>query len=86
MTVGWISGFIAELAAVKGGCSIESVYAAQGCTNFNWLVSWLFFLFVSWLAGLYFDFTAWRQGVFNNNELDDNVLLDIRRQTRSNRF
>ena len=80
MTIGWISGFIAELAAVKGGCA--PAVAIDGCPNFNWLVAWLFFLFLSWGAGIFFDCTAWYNGVFSGNDIDADVLLDVRRTTR----
>lgn len=79
MTLGWISGFIALLAKIQGGC----VSYQEGCDVFNWLVAWLFFLFVSWAAGLFFDITAWHRGVWSSDEIDSDVLLDIRRTTRA---
>ncbi|KAL2915344.1 hypothetical protein HK105_205209 [Polyrhizophydium stewartii] len=80
MSLGWISGFIVELSAVRGACSIGWL---DGCTNFNWLMSWLFFLFVSWSAGLVFDCTAWYRGVCAADEIESDVLLDVRRTTRT---
>jgi hypothetical protein len=81
MTTGWLAGFIALLAEVKTGCSLEQW--TEGCVNFNWLVAWLFFLFVSWFAGLIFDIIAWRKGVCSPQEIDNEILLDIRRSART---
>ncbi|KAH6572204.1 hypothetical protein BASA61_008944 [Batrachochytrium salamandrivorans] len=79
MTLGWLSGFCVELVTIRGTCSIEWT---TGCTNFNWLMSWLFFLFISWGAGLFFDYTAWYRGVFAADEIESDVLMDVRRTTR----
>ena len=74
-TIGWLAGFIALV--VKGsGCN------AEGCVTYSWLAAWVFFLLLSWTAGLFFDATAWRRGVFSENEIDDAVLMDVRRATR----
>ncbi|KAI8910084.1 hypothetical protein BC831DRAFT_408822 [Entophlyctis helioformis] len=83
MTLGWISGFMAELIAVQGACSLGW---HPGCTNFNWLMAWLFFLFLSWGAGFFFDCTAWWRGVFSGDEIESDVLMDVRRTTRASRY
>ncbi|EGF82353.1 hypothetical protein BATDEDRAFT_34377 [Batrachochytrium dendrobatidis JAM81] len=79
MTLGWIFGFIIELVNVQGACTGASL---PGCTNFNWLMAWLFFLFVSWGAGFFFDCTAWHRGVLASDEIESDVLMDVRRTTR----
>jgi hypothetical protein len=87
MSVGWIAGFIALLNNVRTGCSVDTTgFNAQACTNFNWLVAWLFFLFVAWTAGLVFDILSWKKGVCDVGEIDSDVLLDVRRATRSSRL
>ncbi|KAJ3252525.1 hypothetical protein HK103_001426 [Boothiomyces macroporosus] len=83
MMMGWICGFGVELTSVGTGCSLQTWI--DGCTSFNWLAAWLFFLFVAWAAGLFFDCTAWYRGVFAGNEIDADVLLDIRRSGRQTR-
>jgi hypothetical protein len=85
MTVGWIAGFIALLNGVTFNCAPGGAMPT-GCVEFNWLAAWLFFLFLAWFTGLIFDIFAWKKGVFDAGEIDDEVLLDVRRATRSSRL
>ncbi|KAJ2998034.1 hypothetical protein HDV02_004945 [Globomyces sp. JEL0801] len=81
ITIGWIAGFFTLLSSVTTGCSPANWIV--GCTNFNWMAAWVFFLFLSWAIGLFFDGTAWYRGVFSQEEIGSDVLLDIRRTTRT---
>ncbi len=81
MTFGWLGGFIALVAQTGGACASSEKFV-DGCTTYNWLAAWVFLLFLSWAAGLFFDATAWHRGVCSGNDINDAILLDVRRATR----
>ena len=81
MTIIWFALFISGLVQVGGNCA--SGTAMAGCTDFNWVTAWIFFIAISWLVNLVFDGTAWHFAFGGFNEIDDNILMDIRRTTRN---
>ncbi|KAI8915993.1 hypothetical protein EDD86DRAFT_197370 [Gorgonomyces haynaldii] len=88
MTISWAAIFFVGLASVGGKCANPTDASwVDGCGNYNWLMAWIFFLFLSFAAGVYFDGTAWYNGVWKGPEIESDVLLDIRRTTRTtNRY
>ena len=54
-----------------------------GCASLNLFVFWLFFLMIAWMVGFAFDCIAWYRGVFKKQEVSNDVLMDVRRVTRS---
>jgi hypothetical protein len=85
MTLGWLGVLINFATTVGGQCSSYSTQL-KGCVQFNWLCVWIFFLFCAWGSGIYFDITAWRRGLNGSSEIDTEIMLDIRKATRGNRF
>ena len=62
-------------------CIDAAIYT--GCGTLNLFVFWLFFLMVAWMVGFAFDCIAWYRGVFKKQEVSNDVLMDVRRVTRS---
>ncbi|KAJ3057005.1 hypothetical protein HK097_001489 [Rhizophlyctis rosea] len=79
ITLCWFAGFIASLSQMKGECPPAK---SPECDRFNWAVAWFFFSFAFFAAGLTFDVRTWYKAVFEPQEVDAEVLLDIRRTTR----
>ena len=83
MTVGWLSGFITSLVIVKGQCVPPET--GTSCINFNWAVSWFFFLTTAFLFNLGLDIWALYSGLCGRQDVEGEVLLDVRRTTRLNK-
>lgn len=81
MALAMFSVFFVDLTLIGGQCDQNVL----GCGTFTWLLTWLFFHAASWFAGLVFDGTAWHRGLSTSQEIDGDILLDIRRTTRSHR-
>ncbi|KAJ3045680.1 hypothetical protein HDV00_007806 [Rhizophlyctis rosea] len=79
LTICWLAGFIASLVLMGGQCPPAT---SSACDRFNWAVAWFFFSFMFYSAGLVFDVRTWYQAVFAPQDIDAEVLLDVRRTTR----
>ena len=64
-------------------CNPESTWGYTQCGSLNLFVFWLFFLMVAWMLAFWFDCVAWYRGVFKKPEINNDVLMDVRRVTRS---
>ena len=81
MSLGWLAGFISLVAVVQGKC-VPTPGSDNNCVIFNWLVSWLFFSWLAFLAGLFFDGYSLYKGIWAPNDIESEILLDVRRTTR----
>lgn len=87
MALGWLAGFVAMLVAVNGACipPAATPTTTPNCVNFNWLVSWLFLSFVAFSFGLGVDIWALYKGMCAKDDIEGEILLDIRRTARLNK-
>jgi hypothetical protein len=79
MTLGWLCGFVIMIIATDGDCKQVS---GTSCTNFNWLVAWCFLSFFAFFYGLCLDIISLYRGLWGSNDIEAEILLDVRRTTR----
>ena len=79
MSVVWMTAFGVSIAAVSGYCDAP---AGGSCINFNWLMSWYFLSSVGFLYGLGCDFYSLYLGLCAKEDIEQEILLDVRRTTR----
>ncbi|KAJ3267468.1 hypothetical protein HK104_005866 [Borealophlyctis nickersoniae] len=77
--LGWFGGFVAGLSKMNGDCPPN---ASSACNLFNWALAWFFFSFLFFGAGFVFDVRTWYKAIWAPQEIDAEVLLDVRRSTR----
>lgn len=79
MALGWLAGFTLMIIATDGNC----VQVAEAtCTNFNWLVAWCFLSFLAFSYGFALDIISLYKGIYGSNDIEAEILLDVRRTTR----
>ena len=81
MFIGWMGGFIGSVVLVNGRCIAPP---AATCTQYNWLISWLFFSAIAFFYALGIDFWSLYKGIYAPADIEHEILLDVRRTTRMN--
>lgn len=88
MFIGWMGGFIGSVVLVNGRCvappATKSGDPIPTCTQYNWLISWLFFSGLAFLYALGIDFWSLYKGIYAPADIEHEILLDVRRTTRMN--